>query len=146
MSSSSYSATLTPDPWLRIAVLISGQLLVAAGLGLILTLDMNAGLRLVMSLVWVVAGRFELGRLQQGFDACTAIRVFQDGSISLLNEHREWTPATLQTGSVLLQGQGWLRLRTENGQYFHELVCGDARQSQNWRRLQVIWRHIGAAG
>ncbi len=144
MSSSSFSASLTPDPWLRIIVLVSGRFLVAAGLAVILTLSQEAALRAFASIVWLAAGRFELQRLQHGFVSCTAIRVFPDGGIELLDGDQEWVPGALQTGSVLLAKLGWLRFETESGRCFVELVRGDARQSQNWRRLQVIWRHIGA--
>ena len=40
---------------------------------------------------------------------------------------------------------GWLHLKTADGKQFAELICGDCRESDDWRRLQVIWRHIGAA-
>jgi hypothetical protein len=144
VSSNTYSATLNPDPWLRIVVLTSGRLLIAAGLVIILTLELAPLLRAIGSLVWVGNGCLELRQLQQGFDACRGIRIDSNGEIAILNIDQEWQPATLQTGSLLLRKLGWLRLRSASGQNILELVRGDARQSQNWRRLQVIWRHIGA--
>ncbi|NCF72493.1 MAG: hypothetical protein GWP67_03215 [Gammaproteobacteria bacterium] len=144
MSSNAYSANLTPDPWLRIVVLTSGRLLIAAGLVLILMFDLNAVFRAAGCLVWVAAGHFELANLQRGFDACTSIRIDSSGAAEIFNSDQEWMPATLQTGSVLLRNLGWLRLQSTDGQYFFELVRGNARQSNDWRRLQVIWRHIGA--
>ena len=144
MSSNAYSASLTPDPWLRIVVLTSGRLLIAAGLVLILTFDLDAAIRAVGCLVWVAAGRFELANLQRGYGHCHLIRFDSGGAVTVLNSEQEWIPATLQTGSVLLRNLGWLRLQSASGQYFLELVRGNARQSPDWRRLQVIWRHIGA--
>jgi hypothetical protein len=144
VSSNAYSASLTPDPWLRILVLTSGRLLIAAGLVLILNLAVDTGLRFLGCLVWGAFGRFELKRLQQGFDACSAIRVDSNGEFSVLKNHDNWVPASLMTGSALLRKLGWMRLQDETGQVFLELIRGDARQSQDWRRLQVIWRHIGA--
>jgi len=144
MSSSSYSTCLTPDPWLRIAVLTSGRLLVAAGLVLILTLDLDAEIRAASCLVWVVAARYELLRIERGFESLTAIRLSSGGEIAVLNNDQEWLPVTLQTGSVVLRNFAWLRLRGASGDNFVELLRGSARQSQDWRRLQVIWRHFGA--
>jgi len=144
VSSNSYSASLTPDPWLRIVVSTSGRLLIAAGLALILVLGIDVELRAMGCLVWVAFGRFELRQLEQGFDACKAIRIDSNGEVTVLVNDEKWVPATLLTGSVVLRKLGWIRLKDQRGQIFLELIRGDARQSQNWRRLQVIWRHIGA--
>ena len=145
MSSNSFSTCLTPDPWLRIIVVMSGQLLVAAGLVLILMLDLDTAIRALFCLVWIAAGRHELVQIERGFDSLTAVRLSSGGEITVLNNDQEWLPVTLQTGSVVLRNIAWLRLRAANGENFVELLRGDARQSQEWRRLQVIWRHIGAS-
>ncbi len=131
---------------MRITVLTTGRLLVAAGLILILTLGLDAAIRGAACLVWFVIGRFELARIERGFESCVAIRLSSDGEIAVLGNDREWLPGTLQTGSVVLRNFAWLRLQTVNGVNFVEPLRGNARQSQEWRRLQVIWRHVGAAG
>lgn len=146
MSSNTYSAYLTPDPWLRIVVLTSGRLLIAAGLVVILTLPLDVAIRGIVCACWAATGRFELQRLQRGFMSCIEIRVGVGGEVFLLNDHGQWLPGTLLTGSIVLRKFGWLRLQSADGLRFAELVRGDARESQNWRRLQVIWRHIGAGG
>ena len=87
---------------------------------------------------------FEFRRLQRGFAICRRIRIHSDGEAAVLNNDGEWLPGALQTGSVLLRRLGWLRIRGASGQVFLELIRGNARQSHDWRRLQVIWRHIGA--
>ena len=144
MSSNSYSACLTPDPWLRIVVAISGCLLIAVGLTLILVLGIGVALRSVGCLVWLAIGWFDLRRLEQGFDTHKAIRFDSNGETFILDNDENWVPARLLTGSILTRKLGWIRLKDQSGQVFLELIRGDARQSQNWRRLQVIWRHIGA--
>ena len=144
MSSKSYSTCLTPDPWLRITVLTSGRLLIAAGLVLILTLDLDTAIRAVSCFVWFVAGRYEIVRIECGFESCNAVRLSSDGEIAVLNNDQEWLPVTLQTGSIVLRNYAWLRFQAANGEKFVELMRGNARQSEEWRRLQVIWRHIGA--
>ena len=125
-------------------MLTSGRLLIAAGLVLILTLDLDTAIRAASGLVWFFAGRYELIRIERGFESCNAVRLSSDGEIALLNNDQEWLPVTLQTGSIVLRNYAWLRLRAANGDNFVELMRGDTRQSEEWRRLQVIWRHIGA--
>ena len=132
MSSNTYSACLTPDPWLRLVVLISGRLLIAASLVLVLTLPLAA------------VGRFELQRLRRGQRYCQAIRIFSDGGVEILDPAGDWVPGRLLSGSLVLQTIGWLRLTTDDGMSLVETVRGDARECEQWRRLQVIWRHIGA--
>ena len=145
MSSNAYSSCLTPDPWLRIVVLTSGRLLVAAGLVPILTFDLAAAIRAAACLVWVVAGRHELMGIERGFESLNAVRLSSGGEIAVLNNDQQWLPVTLQTGSVVLRNLAWLRLQAANGDTFVELLRGNARQSHQWRRFQVIWRHIGAS-
>jgi hypothetical protein len=129
---------------LRITVLTSGRLLIAAGLVLILTFDLDTTIRVVGCFVWFVAGRYEIVGIERGFESCNAVRLSSDGDIAVLNNDQEWLPVTLQTGSIVLRNYAWLRMQTENGEKFVELLRGNARQSEDWRRLQVIWRHIGA--
>ncbi len=83
MSSNAYSATLKPDPWLRILVLTVGRLLFAAGLVLILSLPLDAVVRASGSALWLVLGVYELGRLQRGFASCSAVRIRCDGSVEV---------------------------------------------------------------
>ncbi len=144
MSSNTYSADLRPDPWLRIIVLTSGRLLIAAGLVVILVLELEVAARAAACLLWIGVGRFELWRVQRGFDYCVALRVFPSGEIALLNSDQEWVSGTLQTGSLVLRNFAWLRMQMDSGQIIVELLRGDARERADWRRLQVIRRHIGA--
>ena len=144
MSSKAYSASLTPDPWLRIIVLISGQLLIAAGLVLILTLEFGVAIRAIACVFWTLLGRFEMRRLQRGFASCAAIRIYPDGEVTVLNECQEWVPGRLQTGTMILRRFAWMRVQMANGSEIMEPLQGDARLSKDWRRLQVISRHIGA--
>ncbi len=145
MSSQIYSAELHPDAWLRLIVITCGRLLAAAGLILILTLPVAVSLRFGSCLLWLAWSWFELRRYHQGYAAYCRIRVRLGADVQLLNGAGEWVAANLLTGSVLLQRIGWLHLETADGITFAELIRGDCRESDDWRRLQVIWRHIGAA-
>ena len=144
MPSNAYSAHLNPDPWLRIIVLSSGRLLLAIGLGVILSLELPVAARVVGSLLWLALGKVELVRLQRGFDACAAMRVHADGRIEVLDGTDQWRPCELLSGSMVLRNLAWIRLQSSSGSVLAELYCGNVRDSQDWRRLQVIWRRIGA--
>ncbi len=140
-----FSTCLRPDPWLRIIVLISGRLLIAAGLVVVLTLQIEVGIRAIAALTWLLVGGRQLQQTERGFASCRAIRLLPDGQIAILDSNDQWLPGRLQSGSVVLGTLAWLRLKTYSGANHVELLRGNCRQDQQWRRLQVIWRHIGAA-
>lgn len=144
LSSTIYCACLTPDTWLRIVVLSSGRVLIAAGTVFILILDQHPIARGIACIAWLSYGRFRLLQIGTGFDACLAIRVYPEGAASVLSSDSVWVSAHLLPGSIMLQKLGWLRLRTDAGLLIQELVRRDGRGDLDWRRLQVIWRHIGA--
>jgi len=118
--------------------------LIAAGLVLILVLDFDVVVRGVACCAWFVSGRLELARIAQGFESCAAIRISPGGEFAVLDDDQEWQPGALQAGSMVLRNFAWLRLKTANGAMIVEPLRGCARENPEWRRLQVIWRHIGA--
>jgi hypothetical protein len=111
---------------------------------MILTLDVGAALRGASGLAWLGLGCFELRRTVRGFSYCTAIRIRPGGDIELQSADQEWEAGVLQSGSIVLPSFAWLRVQTVSGLQCAEFLRGDARESADWRRLQVIWRHIGA--
>ncbi len=127
-------------------MITSGRLLTAAGLVIVLTLEIDAAVRVAGCVAWVVLCHIELQRTQRGFDSCIVVRIFSDGRIALLGDDGEWLPGTLQSGSLVLQNFAWLRVQTVAGANVAEPLRGSVRESHEWRRLQVIWRHIGDGG
>ena len=144
MSSTEYSAEIKPDPRLRRLVAGSGALLGLVGILVILGLPAEWWIRLALSAAWLAASVREQRVLQRGWAACVALRFSASGEISLLEPDREWHPASLANGGILLRKLGWIRLKDRQGTVFSELLRGDDRASPDWRRLQVIWRHVGA--
>ena len=123
---------------------ISGQLLVFIGFVIILTLDLSAALRAIGCIVWWLWAHIEWVRIERGFANCRAIRVNSDRSIEVLNSEMEYIPSRLVGGSTVLPNMAWIRYETSNGSRAAEFFVGDCRSSSEWRRLQVIWRHVGA--
>ncbi len=144
MSSNAFSADLRPDPDLQRLVLLTGVLMGLAGIAMILTLPFAPAWRATGCAVCLVASAAELHRLCSGWRLFVAARVVHDGTAALLDREGAWHPARLQAGSVLLRRHGWLIFATDSGRGFAAAFRGQGREENDWRRLQVIWRHVGA--
>ena len=144
MSSNRYSAELHPDAVLRRVVLLSGVGLCFAGVAIILALPLHTVLSIGCSGAWLALCAGELVNIRRGYALCCSLRVTPGGGVLLLDSLGNWQTARLLSGSVLLRRIGWFRLETGSGRRCAELLRGSCRKSDDWRRLQVIWRHVGA--
>ena len=144
MSSTAYSAELQPDSRLRRLVACSGLLLCLAGAVVILLLPTDLWMRLATCALWAATCAREQREFRRGWADCRKLRFTADGHVAILGADQVWRPAQRESGSVLLGRGGWIRLRDHRGAVFGELLTGDGRASPDWRRLQVIWRHVGA--
>ncbi|MCP4300633.1 MAG: hypothetical protein GY783_08615 [Gammaproteobacteria bacterium] len=144
MSSNTYFADLHPDNLLRGLVLLSGTFLGAVGIALIFALPLHRAAASIGCCAWLVWCGWELLRIGRGYALCCRLRVSADGEVLLLDQDANWQAARLLPGSVLLRRIGWIRVETGLGQHSAELIRGSCREGVDWRRLQVIWRHIGA--
>ena len=144
MSSNAYFAELRPDPALRRLVLCSGAFLAVVGLAVIATLELPVALLLCGAGVWLVVMAAQIRALRHGWHRCRALRLHADGTLAVLGADGAWRPGRLESDGVVLRRWAWIRLRAGSGPAFAEPLRGSCRDSRNWRRLQVIWRHIGA--
>lgn len=148
MSSTAYFAEIYPDPFLRRIVLASGALLALVGVPLIITLPVAPELRAAAVMAWLALVASELSRVRRAWHACQALRFSADGTVAVLIPGQVWQPARLLSGGILLRRVGWIRLSvalpTGRKLVLGELLRGDCRNGADWRRLHVIWRHIGA--
>ena len=142
--STEYFAELRPDPVLCRVVAWSAAVLALLGLVACGFLALPAGGRAAAGLAWCGVAAFELQRLRRSTRDCTAFRVMADGTAAVRTNAGNWQSASLTAGSVLLRRCGWLRLRTASGRVVLQPVRGGARNNREWRRLQVIWRAVGA--
>ena len=71
----------------------------------------------------------------------SALKLSADGESRLFG-CEETCAVTVLPGSIVLPELAWLRIRAENGDTWGELVAGNHRQSKEWRRFQVIFRHL----
>ena len=144
MSSTAYSAEIRPDERLRRIVLLSGVVLGVTGVAVILTMPMHPLVLLAACGGWLGFSYSELARLRRGYSRCYRLRFAASGDLWLLGAEGTWQPARLLPGSLLLRRVGWIVLRSAGSGRFAEPIRGHCRKDSDWRRLQVIWRHIGA--
>ena len=95
---------------------------------------------------WAALGSRDLWLIASGNKRCRRIRLHYDGSIEAWSRDARCVAATLRTGSIVLPVIAWLRLEFEDGGHVGLLLRRKAAKNKDWRRLQVIWRHIGATG
>ena len=144
MSSSTYSADLHPDPAMRRIVVLSGAGFCGIGVALILAMPLQPVVLITGLGGWLALCAWELIKMYRGYALCRRLRMSVGGELLLLDPLGNWHTARLLPGSVLLRRVGWIRLETGIGHRCAEPVRGSCRESDDWRRLQVIWRHIGA--
>ncbi len=129
---------------MRRIVISTGIAAVAGGLVAIISLPFAGGWRTLAAVIWTVTFWYELREILRGNKACQRIRIEQDGNMQVTMAEGCCMPATLSAGSVVLDSFAWLRFTAENGCRHVELVRRKSSRIKDWRRLQVIWRHLGA--
>ena len=115
------------------------------GLLIIGLMSLDPAIRFVAAGIWLPIGMLELRRFVCGYRTCGRLRLYADGSAMTADPAGAWSDAKLRPGSVVLERVAWLRIDAGQGRRFAELLVGNSRKSNEWRRLQVIWRHLGAA-
>jgi hypothetical protein len=144
-ASTSYSADLRPDARLRRLVLLTGGLLFLGGLVLLPLVAVSLPLKGLLALSWTVLCGFEWLALRQGYAGSGLLRIAAGGHIERRTPDGAWQPARLCAGSLVLARIAWLRIAAPGVRPYAELVSAGTHASEDWRRLRVIWRHIGAA-
>ena len=126
-------------------MLLGGVVLSLAGLGLALLLPFAAVPQAVLALAWRCLSGRECHAFWRGYAGGGALRIAADGEVRVRSHGGGWQPARMRPGSVVLPRLAWLRVDVPGKRPYAELVSADSQKSEEWRRLQVIWRHIGAA-
>ena len=144
MSSTEYWAELRPDSRLRRAVIASGFVLLILGLLMLLFVDWSPILRGLIGVSWGGLTALRLLQLARAYTQNGILRLGADGGVNIEATDGRRVAAALQPGSLVLQRYAWLRIAPEVGRPYAELLTGDPRENEDWRRFQVIWRHIGA--
>lgn len=144
MLSGTFSAELRCDETLRRVVMLSGVAAVGLGVAVIVTLPLHASLKLLAVAGWLAAGGIEYYRMRRAYALFVSVRIDANGDAWLCDRAGNWRGAQLLSGSVLMRRYGWLRVASHDGIRYAEPLKGHCRKSPDWRRLQVVWRHVGA--
>lgn len=115
------------------------------GLLVISLMSMDPAIRFLAAGAWLPIGLAELHRFARGYRSCRRLRVHADGSAQIADAAGAWHAVQLRPGCVVLDRIAWLWIDAGPGRKFAELLVGNSRKNNEWRRLQVIWRHLGAA-
>lgn len=110
------------------------------GAVLIAGLPVLPGLKLLVAGLWLVQSLLEIAGQLRGMSRIDRIRMTSAGSIEGLSGNGTKEPLTLLSGSVVLSSVAWLRLEFGDGLQYGELLAGNSRLDEQWRRLQLIWR------
>jgi len=131
---------------MRRLVLMCGWMAMVAGAAICLALPLGWEWRLAASCLWVLVNERELRVIAKGYKHYKGIRIDANGAAALLTPDGDWLPATLLPGSIVLPSLVWLRFKDHDGRHRAELIARECPENKGWRRLQVIWRHLGAGG
>ena len=145
VASTSYSAEIRPDRQLRRVVLVTGALLFLAGLALVPFVAVSPVLKTLLAVAWAALCGREWWRLRRAYATGGVLRIAAGGHVERQSDDGTREPARLCAGSVVLPRIAWLRVVPRGGPPYAELVRRESCRSEDWRRLQVIWRHIGGA-
>ena len=116
-----------------------------AGLALLLLLAVTTALKGVLAITWIGLCGYEWLAFWRGYAVGGKLRIAAGGLAERQRRDGTWEPSSLCAGSVVLPRVAWLRIAPRHGRPYAELVGAGNQGSEDWRRLQVIWRHIGAA-
>lgn len=146
MSSTTYSTDLRPDARSRDIVLGTGAAACIGGLAALVPLPVDSASKLVAMAAWLAVGSRDLWLIAAGHKLCRRIELHHDGGVRITTPDGRCIVATLGSGSVVTRGFAWLRIGVPGGRQCRVLLRRKATNFKDWRRLQVIWRHLGAGG
>ena len=114
------------------------------GLGFVPLLPVSGELKTGCAAVWLGLCGHEWVALWRGYTRSRGLRIAAGGHVERECRDGSWQPARLCAGSIVLPRVAWLRIDPPNMSPYAEPLRGDCSESEDWRRLQVIWRHVGA--
>ena len=107
---------------------------------MIMHMDLPAGLRALLSLVWSIDVGGSLARRSRLQRDLRRLRITADGGVSARDAGGRWIPLSLRPGSIVTARFAWLRLAREDGGSGGELFSRATSGCEAWRRLRLIWR------
>jgi hypothetical protein len=112
---------------------------------LVLGLPLRHELKSVLACLWLVRCLLEIRSQVKALSRIDRIRICPTGSLEALSGNGKVEALILLSGSMVLSRVAWLRFRLDDGLQYGELLIGNPRRDEQWRRLQLIWRQRAAA-
>ena len=143
-SSTSYSATLSPAARPRRFVLAAGFAFACTGTLILATLPLPGGLAWPAGLAWNGWVGAELLLARRAYRGCAAYTLAAGGKLAVTGQGGSRLAGTLAPGSVVLANYAWLRVAVPGRRPWGELLRRQDQDREQWRRFQVICRHLPA--
>jgi hypothetical protein len=112
---------------------------------LVLGLPLRPELKFVLACLWLVRCLLEMRSRVKALSRIDRIRICPTGSLEAVSGNGKVESLMLLSGSMVLSRVAWLRFRLDDGLQYGELLLGNPRRDEQWRRLQLIWRQRTAA-
>ena len=135
---------------MRRVLAASALLAYLLGLVTICSLPIDGRLGSLGAAVWSLQGGIQWHLIASAHKRFRGVRIHCDGAAELLDRRGDWHSAIICKECIVLSTFAWLKLKPAQGGTYCELMRGNARgispENKQWRRLQVIWRHLGTVG
>ena len=143
MSSKPYAAILSAEAGARRVVLGSAALLAVLGLAAIVLTPAPAAWRAASACLWLGCSGWRIAATRRTQRVVRRLCVDPGGHVRVLLRDGRTLEGTLAPGTVILSPAAWLAV-SAGGRRFSELFTKKRQQINDWRRLHVIRRHVGA--
>jgi hypothetical protein len=145
MSSIVFEVILHPDPTLRRLVAWTGIAAASGGIILVANLQISPLWRCAIGAIWLAASMRELRDLYRGNNGLSALILDSRGCVAATDADGDRHELTLLSGSMVLPGVAWFRLRSSRGKCHAELFTRQRSGSETWHRLRLLWRQAREA-
>jgi hypothetical protein len=111
----------------------------------IFSLATDIRLRAFAAAVWALWGGMQWFLITSAYKRYQRVRIYSDGTAELMDRAGHWHPAAVCDDCIVLATYAWLKLKPAPGGTYCELMRAASSENKQWRRLQVVWRHLGTA-
>ena len=127
--------------------MLAASALLAQLLGIvtIVSVPIDILLRALAASVWLLWGGVQWLLITSAHKRYRRVRIHSDGTAALLDSSGKWHAAGICKDCIVLANYAWLKLKPAPGGTYCELMRAESPGDKQWRRLQVIWRHLGTA-
>jgi hypothetical protein len=100
--------------------------------------------RILIGLAWLAECLREQQKLVMGTSRLSALMLDSRGAVVATDVHGNRHVLNLMSGTVVLPGLAWFRLRYPDGSSHTELFTRKQTGPVAWHRLQVLWQQAQA--